>query len=73
MVFKRTVYDMPDHNGCLIVVERKGVMSARMIERTVCNQMLEAYASITPNGEDPEGAYLEPVDLSDPLHEAAGP
>jgi hypothetical protein len=73
MVFKRTVYDMPDHNGCLVVVERKGVMHGRMIERDVCTQMLDAYASITPSGEDPEAEYLEPDFLFDLSSDAAGP
>jgi hypothetical protein len=70
MVFKRTVYDMPDHNGCLVVVEREGVMHGRMIERDVCTQMLDAYTSITPSGE---GQDVGPVDLFDHVRDAEGP
>jgi hypothetical protein len=73
MVFKRTVYDMPDHDRCLIVVERKGVMSARDFPRAECNRMLEAYASISPFDEDPDSAYPEQADPFESSSADAGP
>jgi hypothetical protein len=45
--FRRTVYEADDGDGCLIVLERRGLLSARTVNREVCHRMLEAYRAIS--------------------------
>lgn len=55
--FRRTVYEGRDGEGCLVVIEREGVVSARSFPRDECERMLDAYRSISPPDDGGEMCF----------------